>query len=115
MGDVADDEVSIDEHGRAVIALPAQVDITTAERVREGLLSLVDSGCQQLHLDMSAVEKIDSTGLAVVMAFMATLHRERPEAKVLFDGLSPMVNRILHMFRAQDFNIETEFRERGDD
>lgn len=110
---MADSDIHIDAEGWAVVALPEVVDIHTAEGLRGDLLSLIDSGHPRHRLDCAAVAQIDSTGLAVIMAYMASLHRECADTVVLFDGLSVLLKRLLSMFRVQDFEVATEFRERA--
>ncbi len=54
----------------AVISLPAEIDVSNADRVREDLLSVINRGATLLVVDMSATTFCDSAGLnALVRAF----------------------------------------------
>jgi len=54
----------------AVVTLPAEVDVTNADQVREDLLAVVNQGAVSLVADMSKTTFCDSTGVsALVRAF----------------------------------------------
>jgi anti-sigma B factor antagonist len=54
----------------AVVSLPAEIDISNADQVREDLLSTVNRGAALLVADMSATTFCDSAGVnALVRAF----------------------------------------------
>lgn len=53
--------------GRTVIAVSGEIDVYTAPRLRETIVSLVDAGNYRLIVDMEAVEFLDSTGLGVLV------------------------------------------------
>jgi anti-sigma B factor antagonist len=48
----------------AVITLPAEIDVTIADRVRDELLALLDQGAVLLIADLSATEFCDSAGVS---------------------------------------------------
>jgi anti-sigma B factor antagonist len=90
--------------GRTVIAVSGEIDVYTAPRLRETLLSLVDAGNYRLIVDMEGVEFLDSTGLGVLVG---GLKRVRAH-----DGCIDLVctqGRILRIFRitglSKVFNI----------
>jgi anti-sigma B factor antagonist len=90
--------------GRTVIAVSGEIDVYTAPRLRETLVSLVDAGNYRLIVDMEGVEFLDSTGLGVLVG---GLKRVRA-----FDGGIDLVctqGRILRIFRitglSKVFNI----------
>ncbi len=96
--------------GRTVIAVSGEIDVYTAPRLRETLVSLVDSGNYRLIVDMEGVEFLDSTGLGVLVG---GLKRVRG-----FDGDIDLVctqGRILRIFRitglSKVFNIYDSIEE----
>jgi anti-sigma B factor antagonist len=64
-------DLTLNEHpagpGRTVVEVSGEIDVYTAPKLREALLSLVDSGTYRLIVDMSGVEFLDSTGLGVLV------------------------------------------------
>lgn len=90
--------------GRTVIAVSGEIDVYTAPRLRETLISLVDAGNYRLIVDLEGVEFLDSTGLGVLVG---GLKRVRAH-----DGAIDLVctqGRILRIFRitglSKVFNI----------
>jgi anti-sigma B factor antagonist len=90
--------------GTTVIEVSGEIDVYTAPRLREALVSLVDAGNYRLIIDMERVEFLDSTGLGVLVG---GLKRVRAH-----DGGIDLVctqGRILRIFRitglSKVFNI----------
>ena len=90
--------------GRIVVEVSGEIDVYTAPRLREALVSLVDAGDYRLIVDMEGVEFLDSTGLGVLVG---GLKRVRAH-----DGSIDLVctqGRILRIFRitglSKVFNI----------
>jgi anti-sigma B factor antagonist len=80
--------------GQTVIEVSGEIDVYTAPRLRETLVSLVDAGNSRLIVDMEGVEFLDSTGLGVLVG---GLKRVRA-----IDGGIDLVctqGRILRIFR----------------
>jgi anti-sigma B factor antagonist len=101
-------DLTLNEHpvgpGRTVVEVSGEIDVYTAPKLREALLSLVDSGTYRLIVDMSGVEFLDSTGLGVLVG---GLKRVRAH-----DGSIDLVvtqGRILRIFKitglSKVFNI----------
>jgi anti-sigma B factor antagonist len=85
--------------GQMVVEVGGEIDVYTAPRLREALISLVDSGNYQLVIDMEGVEFLDSTGLGVLVG---GLKRVRAH-----DGTIDLVctqARILRIFRITGLN-----------
>ena len=89
---------------RTVIAVSGEIDVYTAPRLRETIVSLVEAGNYRLIVDMEGVEFLDSTGLGVLVG---GLKRVRAH-----DGVIDLVctqGRILRIFRitglSRVFNI----------
>lgn len=83
-----------EEGGRTVVSVNGEVDVYTAPKLREQLVSLVDAGRYDIVVDMEAVEFLDSTGLGVLVG---GLKRVRTH-----DGTLRLVctqERILKIFR----------------
>ncbi len=91
--------VDSEDHGFTVIAVGGEIDVYTAPKLREKLISLVESGSYQLIVDMEGVEFLDSTGLGVLVG---GLKRVRAH-----DGWIDLVctqSRILRIFRITGLN-----------
>jgi anti-sigma B factor antagonist len=87
-----------------VVAVGGEIDVYSAPKLREKLISLVEAGSYHLIIDMEAVEFLDSTGLGVLVG---GLKRVRAH-----DGWIDLVctqGRILRIFRitglSRVFNI----------
>ena len=96
-------DLTLNEHpagpGRTVVEVSGEIDVYTAPKLREALLTLVDSGTYRLIVDMSGVEFLDSTGLGVLVG---GLKRVRAH-----DGWIDLVctqSRILRIFRITGLN-----------
>ena len=96
-------ELTLDVHsdtpGFTVIAVGGEIDVYTAPKLRERLISLVEDGSYQLIVDMESVEFLDSTGLGVLVG---GLKRVRAH-----DGWIDLVctqSRILRIFRITGLN-----------
>ncbi len=77
-----------------VVDVGGEIDVYTAPKLREEIISLVEGGHYQLALDMEDVEFLDSTGLGVLVG---GLKRVRAH-----DGALHLVctqERILKIFR----------------
>jgi anti-sigma B factor antagonist len=90
--------------GQTIVEVSGEIDVYTAPRLRETLVSLVEAGNYRLIVDMEGVEFLDSTGLGVLVG---GLKRVRAH-----DGGIDLVctqGRILRIFRitglSKVFNI----------
>jgi anti-sigma B factor antagonist len=85
--------------GYTVIAVGGEIDVYSAPKLREKLISLVEAGSYQLIVDMEGVEFLDSTGLGVLVG---GLKRVRAH-----DGWIDLVctqTRILRIFKITGLN-----------
>src|ERR1700740_760417 len=85
--------------GFTVIEVSGEIEGSTAPKLREKLISLVEAGSYQLIVDMEGVEFLDSTGLGVLVG---GLKRVRAH-----DGGIDLVStqgRILRIFRITGLN-----------
>jgi anti-sigma B factor antagonist len=55
------------EGAYTVIAVTGEIDVYTAPKLREALISLVNAGNHHLVVDVEGVEFLDSTGLGVLV------------------------------------------------
>jgi anti-sigma B factor antagonist len=77
----------------AVVTLPAEIDVTNADAVREELLAVMDQGAASLIADMSKTSFCDSAG---VSALVRTFRRANTGASALRLVVStPAVQRVL--------------------
>ncbi|RJQ45224.1 MAG: anti-sigma factor antagonist [Gaiellales bacterium] len=53
--------------GAAVITVAGELDLYTAPRLKENLVSIIDGGALRIVIDMSAVHFIDSSALGVLI------------------------------------------------
>ena len=60
-------EVSFDDEGTAVIRVAGEIDIATADTVRQAVAVAIEPGPTHLVFDLSGVDFIDSSGLAVLL------------------------------------------------
>jgi anti-sigma B factor antagonist len=61
--------VDVSRRGRwSVVEVGGEVDVATAPRLREKLISLVNDGSYHIVVDLGAVDFIDSTGLGVLIS-----------------------------------------------
>jgi anti-sigma B factor antagonist len=56
----------VDQHG--VITMPAEIDATNADQIRQALLAAVNDDLAVLIIDMSATTFCDSAGVHAIMA-----------------------------------------------
>jgi anti-sigma B factor antagonist len=85
--------------GFTVIEVAGEIDVYTAPRLRERLVSLVESGSYQLIVDMENVEFLDSTGLGVLVGGL-----KRVRAHEGWIDLVCTQTRILRIFRITGLN-----------
>ncbi len=95
------------EGGRTVVEVGGEIDVYTAPKLRETIVSLVDDGQYHLVVDLEQVEFLDSTGLGVLVG---GLKRVRTH-----DGSLSLVctqERLLKIFRitglTKVFDIHTD-------
>lgn len=63
------------EDNRAIVGLKGEIDVYTAPRFKESMISLIENGCHDLIIDLQGVNFMDSTGLG---ALVGGLKRVKP-------------------------------------
>ena len=96
-------ELTLNVHSEApgftVIEVGGEIDVYTAPKLRERLVSLVESGSYELIVDMESVEFLDSTGLGVLVGGL-----KRVRAHEGWIDLVCTQSRILRIFRITGLN-----------
>ena len=65
-------EVTFDDDGTAVIRVVGEIDIATADTIRQAIAVAVERRPADLVFDLAAVDFIDSSGLAVLLEAVKT-------------------------------------------
>ena len=79
---------------RTVVVVSGEIDVYTAPKLREQIVSLVDEGQYHLIIDMSGVEFLDSTGLGVLVGGLKRVRAHDGSLALVCDE-----ERILKIFR----------------
>jgi anti-sigma B factor antagonist len=77
----------------AVVVLPAEIDITNADQVREDLLSVLNQGAALLIADLSKTTFCDSAGVAALARSFRRAEASQSEMRLVVGTLA--VQRIL--------------------
>jgi anti-sigma B factor antagonist len=81
--------------GWDVVLVAGDLDMSTAPRLRQEVVGVVARGGQRVVLDLTGVERCDSTGLGVLVGL---LKRVRTHGGVLrLAGVQPEVLRVLEL------------------
>jgi anti-sigma B factor antagonist len=83
-----------EEGDRTVVQVTGEVDVYTAPKLREQLVSLVDAGRYDIIVDMDAVEFLDSTGLGVLVGGLKRVRTHDGSLRLVCSQ-----ERILKIFR----------------
>jgi anti-sigma B factor antagonist len=76
----------------AVISVPAEVDVTNADKVRKCLLSVIGRGARVLVVDMTATAFCDCAGVSAIVDCFKRAAAEG--ASVRLAVTAPVVNRV---------------------
>jgi anti-sigma B factor antagonist len=83
-----------EEGDRTVVQVTGEVDVYTAPKLREQLVSLVDAGRYDIVVDMDGVEFLDSTGLGVLVGGLKRVRTHDGSLRLVCSQ-----ERILKIFR----------------
>jgi anti-sigma B factor antagonist len=111
-------DVSV-EHGQdgVVVVCEGEVDIFTSPRFEEAIQEAMESGTQEVLIDMSKTSYCDSTGVQVMLS---SLKYARERGMVLSIVTTPFIRRIFgitnieSLFNLYDNREAYELRERKD-
>jgi anti-sigma B factor antagonist len=93
--------IDVSERGSwSIIAVTGELELGTAPRVRQQLVSLVGDGRRYLVIDLSGVEFIDSLGLGVVVSGLKRVRAHGGELRVA--GLAPRVRALFDLTRLDE-------------
>jgi anti-anti-sigma factor len=79
------------EGGTPVVSLSGELDLTNAERVKSAIGDMISAGTERLVVELSALEFMDSSGLALLASFA----RKVPEVELR--DPSPIVRRLIDL------------------
>lgn len=82
-----------DRDGWSVVEAGGEIDVATAPRLREQLLTLVNDGHHNIVVDLEDVEFIDSTGLGVLIGALKRVRSHEGDLRLVATE-----NRILKIF-----------------
>jgi anti-sigma B factor antagonist len=85
---------SHEHRGRTVVDVAGEVDVYTAPKLREQLVTLVDSGHVDIIVNMADVEFLDSTGLGVLVGGLKRVKSREGSLRLVCTQ-----ERILKVFR----------------
>jgi anti-sigma B factor antagonist len=79
----------------AVVSLPAEIDITNADQVREDLLSVLNQGAVVLVADLSKTTFCDSAGVSALARGFRRARASQSEMRLVVG--TPAVQRVLSL------------------
>ena len=65
-----------DVDGRTIVAVGGEIDVYTAPRLRETIVTAVEAGHNRLIIDVQQVQFLDSTGLGVLVGALKRVRAE---------------------------------------
>ena len=83
-----------------IVKLPARLMMADASDARKQLKKIISRGNAQLILDLSAVEFIDSSGLAALVNSMQTARKHNGDVRLL--GMSETVRALFELTQLLD-------------
>lgn len=81
------------QDGRATVAVRGSIDLHSSDDLREQLTELVDTGDQEIIVDLTAVDFCDSSGLNVLVR--AYKHARAQNARFTVTGAYGRVENVL--------------------
>lgn len=68
-----------------VLRVSGEIDVATAPKLREKIISLVGEGCLSIVVDLAAVDFLDSTGLGVLVGALKRVREHDGELRIACD------------------------------
>jgi len=88
-----------------VINVQGEIDVYTAPRLRQEIISLLDQGSRHIVIDLSSVDYLDSTGLGVLIGGLKRMKEQEgslslicPNPKIMRIFEITGLNKIFSMF-----------------
>ncbi|MCQ3810795.1 MAG: STAS domain-containing protein [Acidimicrobiia bacterium] len=79
--------VSIASRGQwEILTVTGEIDMATAPRFRQRLLAVISTGAQNVVIDLSGVDFIDSTGLGVLMGAAKRVRSSGGDIRLVMAG-----------------------------
>jgi anti-sigma B factor antagonist len=88
---------TITTEDRALVRVDGEIDLSTAAQLRDLLVDLSERGINSVDIDLSGVQFMDSTGIAVLVA--ALRRCKHGGGQLLLLEPSASVTRLLHATR----------------
>jgi anti-anti-sigma factor len=79
---------------RMVLVFKGELDLNGVSDVREPITDLLADGLTDVHVDLSQVAFIDSSGIALLVELYSNV-TERPGGRLRINGLTPAARRLL--------------------
>jgi anti-anti-sigma factor len=89
--------------GETVIALDGELDLGTADPLRESLFAVIDGGDQKLAVDMTKCSFIDSTGLRILVEAARRLGHDGERLHLI--GLSEQPRKVFELTMGGRFEM----------
>lgn len=111
-GGTVDLKLSVDQAtlDATVIVLSGEIDVYTAPKLREKLISLIEGGMYRLILDLEGVEFLDSAGLGVLIGGLKRVRAHGGSIDIVCTE-----SRILRIFEITRLNNVFEIYDTADD
>ena len=106
--------VTVTSRGRwEILTVTGEIDMATAPRFRQRLLAVTAAGAQNVVIDLSGVDFIDSTGLGVLMGAAKRVRSLGGDIRLVMTGsrLSDLIeltrlDRVLDVFDSVSAAVE---------
>jgi anti-sigma B factor antagonist len=98
------------EQGISLLRLGGEIDLHASPKLREILLQATEDGKLPLLIDFSAVEYIDSSGLATFIEYLRGGNGQ--PRQMVFAALQPRVRMVFELVRLHElFNLQNSLDE----
>ncbi|OIJ21534.1 anti-anti-sigma factor [Anaerobacillus alkalidiazotrophicus] len=102
--------IQIEKVGKQYLILNGEVDVYTAKKLNETLLHLTEVEGNEIIIDLSQVNYIDSIGLGTFIGALKSSHKHDSSIKLI--GMTERVRRLFHITGLDEvMNIDESMRE----
>jgi len=93
--------LDVSPHGRwTVVAITGELELATAPRLRQAVVSLVGEGQVDIVLDLSGVDFLDSVGLGVIVSALKRVRGR--DGRLVVAGAVPRVRALFELTRLDE-------------